>query len=215
MAFDESTANGLPADYPEPSPMEAMLFFNILKNVKNQPDIDWDQVAKDTGLKNEATAKKRFYQVKNKLGLDPRAGSSPRTPRKARTAASQDGLDDDVSETPAKATPTKATKRRKTSATASAAPAPDPESPDILSTPVTPTTSVHSTGFTSVNGSQATPSKAKPKGRTPLTSKPRKTPAATPAADVSAGELDVAGADDAALPVAGSVKAEADDAGEI
>ena len=168
-----------------------------------------------------ANGQKRFYQIKNKLGLDQRAGSSPKTPRKTRTAASQDELGDDVSETPdktttpTKATPTKATKRRKTAATPTAACAPDLETPDIVSTPATPSTPVHSTGFTPINGPHTTPTKAKPKGRTPLSSKSRKTPAGPPAADVPTEEPGVAGDDGAAIPVASTVKAEVDEAGEV
>lgn len=77
--------------FPEPNPQEAMFFFNIIKNVANLPDINWDNVATDSGFKNAAVAKvslsrsclclgrrltplsstqKRFYQIKQKLGLD-------------------------------------------------------------------------------------------------------------------------------------------------
>jgi hypothetical protein len=48
-----NSGNGSPA----PSPQEAMLFFNIIKNMKNKPEIDWQGVAEDNGFKNAETAK--------------------------------------------------------------------------------------------------------------------------------------------------------------
>ncbi|EFW98754.1 hypothetical protein CMQ_4606 [Grosmannia clavigera kw1407] len=107
--------------FPEPNPQEAMLFFNIIKNVSNLPDINWDNVATDSGFKNAAVAKKRFYQIKQKLGLDnnnlsgcstskpgrkPKATGSTFTSEAAQGAATSDTIRKPV------ASP-KVTKRRK------------------------------------------------------------------------------------------------------
>ncbi len=54
--MDAGMPDGVP-DFPEPKPQEAMFFFNIIKNMANQPDIDWDAVAADSGFKNAAVAK--------------------------------------------------------------------------------------------------------------------------------------------------------------
>jgi len=43
--------------YPEPSAQEAMFFFNIIKNMNNTPDINWDEVAQDSGFKNATVAR--------------------------------------------------------------------------------------------------------------------------------------------------------------
>lgn len=59
------------------------------------PQIDWDTIVANTGLKNANTAKVRFYQIKKKLNWEDRSaappGSSPtkvtknRSPQKPRT----------------------------------------------------------------------------------------------------------------------------------
>lgn len=55
---DVATTDGVNASgFPDPSPTEAMFFFNMIKNMNNQPDIDWDGVATDSGFKNAAVAK--------------------------------------------------------------------------------------------------------------------------------------------------------------
>ncbi len=46
---------------PAPTSQEAMLFFNMIKNLKTKPDIDWTGVAKDSGFKNAETAKASLY----------------------------------------------------------------------------------------------------------------------------------------------------------
>ncbi|KAL1903650.1 hypothetical protein Sste5346_000279 [Sporothrix stenoceras] len=81
---DVATTDGVnTSGFPDPSPSEAMFFFNMIKNMNNQPDIDWDAVATDSGFKNAAVAKKRFYQIKVKLGLDSRTNTAVvKTPRK-------------------------------------------------------------------------------------------------------------------------------------
>ncbi|CAK7197732.1 hypothetical protein SEUCBS139899_000380 [Sporothrix eucalyptigena] len=96
-------------EFPDPNPQEAMFFYNMIKNMNNQPDIDWDGVATDSGFKNAAVAKKRFYQIKQKLGLDSRSTLVSKIPRKSRGCkAAADGQDADKK-------PCKVTKRRKTS----------------------------------------------------------------------------------------------------
>ncbi|KJR87354.1 uncharacterized protein SPSK_01909 [Sporothrix schenckii 1099-18] len=133
VATDTTSAPG----FPDPSPQEAMFFFNMIKNMNNQPDIDWDGVATDSGFKNAAVAKKRFYQIKQKLGLDSRTNTAvvktPRTPRTPRTpntprkprktkgttavavSAASDAADADNEDTEAAPlTPPKSAKRRKT-----------------------------------------------------------------------------------------------------
>ncbi|KIH94975.1 hypothetical protein SPBR_03832 [Sporothrix brasiliensis 5110] len=132
IATDTASAPG----FPDPSPQEAMFFFNMIKNMNNQPDIDWDGVATDSGFKNAAVAKKRFYQIKQKLGLDSRTNTAvvktPRTPRTPRTpntprkprktkrttaavvSAASDVADADNEDTEAAPlTPPKSAKRRK------------------------------------------------------------------------------------------------------
>jgi hypothetical protein len=41
----------------QPTAGEAFLFYTIIKNMKNKPDIDWAAVAVDNGFKNAETAK--------------------------------------------------------------------------------------------------------------------------------------------------------------
>lgn len=54
----ENTADGNHTSaFPEPNPQEAKLFFNMIKNMNNLSDIDWDGVATDSGLKNASVAK--------------------------------------------------------------------------------------------------------------------------------------------------------------
>lgn len=61
--MEDTTTQDIPADgltasgFPDPSPQEAMFFFNMIKNMNNQPDIDWNGVATDSGFKNAAVAK--------------------------------------------------------------------------------------------------------------------------------------------------------------
>ncbi|KAK4155226.1 hypothetical protein C8A00DRAFT_13716 [Chaetomidium leptoderma] len=54
----------------QPTPQEAFLFYNIIKNMKGKPEVDWTAVAADAGFKNAETAKVRYGQIKRKLGLD-------------------------------------------------------------------------------------------------------------------------------------------------
>lgn len=42
--------------FPEPTAQEAYFFFNVIKNLKTKPDVDWDSVAEASGLKNGSTA---------------------------------------------------------------------------------------------------------------------------------------------------------------
>jgi hypothetical protein len=42
---------------PTPTAQEALLFFNIIKNMKGKPEVDWHAVAVDAGFKNADTAK--------------------------------------------------------------------------------------------------------------------------------------------------------------
>ncbi|KAM3504569.1 hypothetical protein MY10362_003487 [Beauveria mimosiformis] len=83
-----------------PTAAEAIFFFNIVQNMKNKGDIDWDAVAESSGFKNAGVAKVRFGQIKRKYGLE---GDSP---TKKTGKGAQAG---DVS-----STPTKVTKSRKT-----------------------------------------------------------------------------------------------------
>ena len=41
----------------QPTAAEALLFYTIIKNIRNKPDIDWAGVAVDNGFKNAETAK--------------------------------------------------------------------------------------------------------------------------------------------------------------
>lgn len=41
----------------QPTPGEAFLFYTIIKNMNNKPDIDWAAVAVDNKFKNAETAK--------------------------------------------------------------------------------------------------------------------------------------------------------------
>ena len=65
--MEDTTAQDTPADglnasgFPDPSPQEAMFFFNMIKNMNNQPDINWDGVATDSGFKNAAVAKVQIF----------------------------------------------------------------------------------------------------------------------------------------------------------
>ncbi|CAK7229180.1 hypothetical protein SBRCBS47491_007160 [Sporothrix bragantina] len=102
VAAEGTTASG----FPDPTPQEAFFFYNMIKNMQNQPDIDWDGVATDSNFKNAAVAKKRFYQIKQKLGLDGRATPATKSPRKPRGCKAADGQTLDKK-------PTKVTKRRK------------------------------------------------------------------------------------------------------
>jgi hypothetical protein len=43
-----------------PSPTEALLFYSIVKNMKNKADVDWDTVAAESGFKNAGVAKVRY-----------------------------------------------------------------------------------------------------------------------------------------------------------
>ncbi|KAI6779842.1 uncharacterized protein J7T54_003766 [Emericellopsis cladophorae] len=54
----------------EPTPLEAMFFFAIVKHTKNKADIDWAGVAAEQGFKSAEVAKVRFGQVKRKLGIN-------------------------------------------------------------------------------------------------------------------------------------------------
>ncbi|OAA64399.1 hypothetical protein SPI_03046 [Niveomyces insectorum RCEF 264] len=97
MAHPPTVQTGVPdtsggstvAEFPEPNPQEARLFYSMIRNLTNHPDIDWDGVATDSGFKNAAVAKKRFYQIKQKLGLDAKMGTAattPKSPRKSKAA---------------------------------------------------------------------------------------------------------------------------------
>ncbi len=55
-----ATPGGAGDGPPAPTSQEAMLFFNMIKNLKTKPDIDWGGVAKDSGFKNAETAKASF-----------------------------------------------------------------------------------------------------------------------------------------------------------
>jgi hypothetical protein len=48
-----------PNGFPDPTPNEAMFFYAIIRNSKTKPDIDWEGVARDTGLKNASVASVR------------------------------------------------------------------------------------------------------------------------------------------------------------
>ncbi|KAI1131204.1 hypothetical protein F5Y10DRAFT_234045 [Nemania abortiva] len=51
-------------------------FFSVMsKHLPATLDIDWDQFAKDMGLKNAAVAKVRYRQIRTKLGLPGAAGT--------------------------------------------------------------------------------------------------------------------------------------------
>ncbi|KAK3683714.1 hypothetical protein B0T22DRAFT_483536 [Podospora appendiculata] len=65
-----ASAKAAPSGPPAPTPQEALFFFNIIKNMRNRPDIDWNAVATDSNLKNSDTAKVRFGQIKRKHGLE-------------------------------------------------------------------------------------------------------------------------------------------------
>lgn len=44
-------------DSKQPTAGEAFLFYTVIKNIKNKPDIDWAGVATDNNFKNAETAK--------------------------------------------------------------------------------------------------------------------------------------------------------------
>ncbi|CAK7230719.1 hypothetical protein SCUCBS95973_007667 [Sporothrix curviconia] len=114
---DAPTEGPINPGFPDPNPQEAMLFFCMIKNLQSQADIDWDAVAMDSGFKNAAVAKspqKRFYQIKQKLGLDGRAALALKGSRKPRGCKAADGHTLDKK-------PTKVTKRRKATTAASGA----------------------------------------------------------------------------------------------
>ncbi|EPE36237.1 hypothetical protein GLAREA_05575 [Glarea lozoyensis ATCC 20868] len=110
----------------EATPKDASFFFSVLKNCKSKPDVDWDAVAAEQGLKSAGVAKVRYGQIKNKCGMTaipPGTKSTPKEPktptkRKATTKAGgsakmakTDGGEDDEG---AVATPTKSPKKRAT-----------------------------------------------------------------------------------------------------
>ncbi|KAK8039594.1 hypothetical protein PG993_008005 [Apiospora rasikravindrae] len=57
------------ANMPKATDQEARFFFVILKNMKTQPQVDWDAVAKEAGYNSGSTAVTRFGQIKKRLGL--------------------------------------------------------------------------------------------------------------------------------------------------
>ncbi|KAJ9149873.1 hypothetical protein NKR23_g3924 [Pleurostoma richardsiae] len=94
----DSTASKLP----QPTPAEAHFFFNILKNLKNKPEIDWDGVAADSGLKNGSTASVRFRQIKQKLGLHQGSGQGGKTAGAKKAPATPKSGQSKVTKTPRK-----------------------------------------------------------------------------------------------------------------
>ncbi|KAK3320954.1 hypothetical protein B0T19DRAFT_466165 [Cercophora scortea] len=91
-----ATPKAAPSGQPAPTPQEALFFFNIIKNMRNRPDIDWNAVAADSNLKNSDTAKVRFGQIKRKHGLE-NWGTS------ANTAGRNNNTGNSAAPTPTKA----------------------------------------------------------------------------------------------------------------
>ena len=57
------------SEFPDPTPQEALFFYNMIKNMQNQPDIDWVGVAADSGFKNAAVAKVGTFEAQMPLML--------------------------------------------------------------------------------------------------------------------------------------------------
>ncbi len=53
-----------------------MLFFNMIKHLKNKPEIDWTGVANDSGFKNAETAKAGIPRSFDAFSLQPFPTSS-------------------------------------------------------------------------------------------------------------------------------------------
>ncbi|KAF4625336.1 hypothetical protein G7Y89_g12832 [Cudoniella acicularis] len=105
----------------EATPKDAFFFLTILSNMKNKPDVNWDEVAVKAGYSNATTAKVRFGQIKRKLGFGDQdtaaasraSGNGSATPKKGKKS-SEVGSGTNVSpskvekKTPVKRTPNKA-----------------------------------------------------------------------------------------------------------
>ncbi|KAG9258067.1 uncharacterized protein F5Z01DRAFT_670719 [Emericellopsis atlantica] len=81
----------------EPTPLEAMFFFAIVKHTKNKADIDWAGVAAEQGFKSAEVAKVRFGQVKRKLGIN-----DTTTPNRRGAISSPANTPTKVTKTPTK-----------------------------------------------------------------------------------------------------------------
>ncbi|KAG6360657.1 hypothetical protein INS49_011722 [Diaporthe citri] len=80
----------------ELTPIESLLFFNMVRFNGNHDKIDWNLVASHSNLKNAASAKVRFRQILKKHDLMDQAPETPRSQAQKRKAAPKsDGLDDD------------------------------------------------------------------------------------------------------------------------
>ncbi|KAJ0125491.1 hypothetical protein J7T55_006840 [Diaporthe amygdali] len=83
----------------ELTPIESLLFFNMVRFNGNHDKIDWNMVAAHSNLKNAASARVRFRQILKKHDLMDHAPETPRTQAQKRRAAKKpeegDGEDDD------------------------------------------------------------------------------------------------------------------------
>ncbi|CAN8103855.1 unnamed protein product [Discula destructiva] len=106
------SSSNAPTTPSRPVPSEKQINFMaiVMQNVQGKPEIDWENVAAVSGLKNERTAKETYRQMQKKLGWNSPAGGSgsgsgaQATPTKVQKRTGKVGTKA-AAKTPSKAAP--------------------------------------------------------------------------------------------------------------